>query len=189
MYLGLVYSIVVTSSVLFPLRAEEQVYQKGAAYDCTGVEVEEVDPTTLTVEERIALLDFSLLDSIDRYSKCITKNQVEMSQTGNGSEGGRGTESGKEGNGAEQRSGSTTGTAEANASQGNDADEPLNSKNMPVSPQTPASNNGGKKSELTPPKDNDSIVCALIWEEISSSTDESEKQGLIQQYNELKCSD
>ena len=68
--------------------ATVQTPQPTNAYECTQVAIEDIDPTLLTKEERIALLDGSLKDSIDQYSTCVSTVQQNMSASAGGSGGG-----------------------------------------------------------------------------------------------------
>lgn len=183
-----------TTALGFQACAQTNTYQKGAAYDCTGVEVEHVDPKRLTKAEQIALLENSLLNSVDRYSKCIAKVQSQMAASGGGG-GGSGTESegGESGEGAQ---GAEPGEQEGLGSQegategmeGQTTTSQTNSASGTV-PNPTQSGGGGKRNQVIPPKDNDNIICALLWDEITNSTDEAEKQGLIKEYEDLKCSE
>lgn len=179
--------------------AQSSTYQKGEAYDCTGVEIEEVDPSTLTIEEQIALLDEALLDSVDRYSNCINAVQSKMAASsggGGGSGGGNGSGGAGEGS-ASQEGSEQDGSEQGNAEEGTEETESLEEMNESSEISSPNSGTSssakstkgttGAKDKLIPPKDNDNIVCALLWDEISSSTDAAEKQGLIEEYEDLQC--
>ena len=156
-----------------------------SAYDCTRVEIAEVDPNKLTEDEQIALLEESLFSSIDKYSSCMEQVQSQMAASGGGGSNGSGS------GGGSTSSGSGTGEAasESNtdsqqATQPSDAE--ASNTNATVD-NTLKTGDSGAKNQVIAPKDNDSIVCGMLYEEISKETDESVKAGLVKQYKSYDC--
>lgn len=164
-----------------------KVYEKGAAYDCTGVEIEALAPQMLTKKEQIERLDDSLVDSVDRYSECVSKVQNQLAAAGGGDGAGGGAEGSDNASSASEGNSQSSGN---NGQNGKNAEQisDQNVKTRPAdAPQTPKHQGRGAGNTLIPPKDNDNIVCTMIWEEIKATKDQKQKAGLTKQYNDLKC--
>ena len=140
------------------------------AYNCTNVAIEDLDPNLLTKEERIALLDQSLSDSIDSYSVCV--NHVAENMSG----GGSGDASG----GVGQGNSNSKGAPEQGSPQ-TEATEQAQIK------QSSAPNNTPVNRGVIPPKDNDKTICKLLYQEIVKATDSNMLKGLQKQYSDYKC--
>lgn len=149
------------------------------AYECTQVSLEQIDPALLTKEERVALLDGSLKDSIDNYSTCVSAVQQNMSGGGSGSggsEGGTGTQ----------------GKDTASSDSTTPSDEGLTTKAPPneqgfSQPSTPNKTITQAQRGVIPPQDNDKIICKLLFKEINSIDDPDMLKGLKEQYTNYKC--
>jgi hypothetical protein len=148
-------------------------------YDCTDIDLAKVDDLLLTKEERIAKMDGSLQTSLDAYSECIKSAQQAMSAS-SGSSGGA---SGGGANGTEDKSGE--GSAQDGTEQ-QDAQQNKEKQEQEASPRSIGGRNTRVQRENVDPKDNDSIICQLLWEEIQTATDDKRK-GFEQQYKEYKC--
>ena len=148
--------------------------QQVSAYECTQVAIEDIDPALLTKQERIALLDGNLQDSINNYSTCVSAVQQSM---GNGEGIGGGGDS--EGQGAGSASSSS---------------QPLDNQGAPPQEVTPPIDNAEKQKNITPsareviaPKDNDKIICKLLFQEIQKVDDPDMLAGLKEQYSNYQC--
>ena len=156
--------------------ATVQTPQPTNAYECTQVAIEDIDPTLLTKEERIALLDGSLKDSIDQYSTCVSTVQQNMSASAGGSGGGSGNSDAE---------GQEAGSGEAETETTNNTTSPANSditEPMPAAKSITPAQRG-----VIPPKDNDKIICKLLFNEIKSINDPDMLKGLKEQYESYKC--
>lgn len=180
-----------------------------SAYECTQVSLDDIDESLLTREEKIARLDGALSDSINSYMSCVSSVQAEMSGGGGGANGNGGGNSSTDGDGSANNdsaaNGATNGTANDGAT--NDGQNALNEQggqgNQNVSTDTsstsqgapqagsmpaPASGNTGNtaKREVIAPRDNDSIICKLLYAEIQNA-DADTASGLEKQYRDYKC--
>lgn len=165
-----------------------------SAYECTQVALDGVDEALLTKQERIALLDESLSASIDSYSTCVST--VAQTMSGGGAGGGSG-----EGD-------SGAGTSGANKSAGEQVGDSTNSDNQQSAAQTQGISDisseqavqvpqGANSSQgvgstsaargIIPPKNNDKIICKLLYQEITKTQDPDMLNGLRQQYSNYKC--
>jgi len=152
------------------------------AYECTQVSLEDIDPALLTKEERIALLDGSLKDSIDNYSTCVSTVQQKMSAGGGGGaggDGGAGSGESAEGQGEGANNEGPTG-------------EGVETETLPVEQQNQPPQSSGKQITpaqrgVIPPKDNDKIICKLLFKEINTIDDPDMLRGLKEQYSNYKC--
>lgn len=182
-----------TSSCVLAQSAVSTPSQQLQVYDCTGVKLEEVDPQSLTKAEQLALLDGALLDSVDRYSSCMNQVQSNMSSGGNAGNGagngsGAANES-AEGNASAQALEESDETAEQPANESTEQVETLDEKSSSEGESTPNQNKGSDKSKLgvVKPKDNDAIICQILYDAIASEQDPVTLEGLKGQYKDYKC--
>ncbi|MBS3799278.1 hypothetical protein [Pseudoalteromonas sp. BDTF-M6] len=164
--------------VCLPVAASQAPTQ--TAYDCSAVEIDEIDPATLTKQERIKLMENALLDSVNKYSTCLDKVQQQMaSEQGQASASAQGQEQQDM-----QAQAQSQGTSTKQITQ-----------DLPLSTQDPAAtkeqekmkSGGGRAQQVVKPKDNDSIICTMLYEEISKETNEATKKALIKQYEDYNC--
>lgn len=191
MFRFIIFTLVLSVSIFFIGLASAQnnvatPSQQLQVYDCTGVKLEEIDPNSLTKAEQLALLDGALLDSVDRYSSCINQVQNEMASGGSGGSNGGDGQSGNTGSGTES-------LAESIAQEANDATE------VPSEPKTDsddkakqvdvAQHQGQNKinAGVVKPKDNDAIICQILYDAIATEQDTATKDGLKAQYKDYKC--
>ena len=190
-YFAAVLLIGLTSSCVLAQSAVSTPSQQLQVYDCTGVKLDEVDPQSLTKAEQLALLDGALLDSVDRYSSCMNQVQSNMSSGGNA------------GNGAANGSDSANESAEDNVSaqaeslpQAHEESdktaeqlETLDEESSSEGVSTPKQNKGSDKTKLgvVKPKDNDAIICQILYDAIASEQDPVTLEGLKGQYKDYKC--
>jgi hypothetical protein len=163
------------------------------AYDCTIVELDAVDEVSLTTAERIALMDASLLDSIDKHDNCI--DQVVSNNAASGS--GQGSGAGLAGEGIEGADGESTegenssdvngvengsGQSESTTEQANNED----ATNKQRDHTHQAGGNGAKNQDIEI-KDNDSAVCRLLKDELKIEADPKKQSELKEIYNSYQC--
>lgn len=154
-----------------------------SAYECTQVSIDDIDESLLTREERIALMDASLSDSIDSYTSCVNTVQSQMSGGGSGSGGAAGSDGSAPDNtqnNADQSAQSNSQQAEQNA-QGSGAPQAgssaVSSQNQTTKPV---------QRGIIAPKDNDSIICKLLFDEMQKASGPS-LAGLEKQYRDYQC--
>ena len=198
-YFAAVLLIGLTSSCVLAQSAVSTPSQQLQVYDCTGVKLDEVDPQSLTKAEQLALLDGALLDSVDRYSSCMTQVQSNMSSGGNagsGSAKGNGSENGSgEGNASGQAESlpqtqeASDETAEQAVNESTEQVETLDENSSSEGVSTPEQNKGSDKTKLgvVKPKDNDAIICQMLYDAIASEQDPVTLEGLKGQYKDYKC--
>lgn len=155
----------------------------GVAYDCTGVEMAEIDPATLTKAERILLMENALLESVNRYSTCLDKVQSDMSQS---------QSSGSAGGGDGDINGQEQSQLEKSEQRVSSAEQNLELTNSTMDQQTTTErekmhSGGGKEQQVVAPKDNDSIICTMLYEEIQKETNDATREALVQQYKDYQC--
>lgn len=144
---------------------------------------------TLSKEERLRLLDSTLIDSIDAYSHCVSGSQEQSAQHGSGA-GGAATGSGS---GQIEASGIESASSESNSESENQLESELldgansQSESHAQRPTVNSKTGSGAQNQIVAPKDNDLIVCQILWEEISQETSEITKVELTKQYRDYQC--
>lgn len=182
------FTMCLTSSLSF---AWQQETQQGvtSAYECTQVALEDIDSGLLTRQERIALLDNSLSESIDSYSTCVSSAAQNMSGGGSG----QGSEALDNGQGGAQSANSQQISDELEMEGGQQSEASQEQSNlpeeMPETAQVPIKGTGSTSAPrgIIPPKDNDKIICKLLFQEIKKTQDPDMIKGLTQQYSNYKC--
>lgn len=158
---------------------EGQNLPQASAYECTQVALEDIDPALLTKQERIALLDGSLSESIDSYSTCVGAVQQNM---GNGA--GLGGEGDGGGSGA---GGGDSANADELPTETNNQGAPNQTPPPPIVDATKQENITQTQRQVIAPKDNDKIICKLLFQEIQKVNDPDMLAGLKEQYSNYKC--
>ena len=165
-----------------------------STYECTLLTLDDIDPALLTKEERIALLDNSLSHSIDQFSSCVSSVQ----QAGASGQGKGSSDSGQEqgegqsqqSEGAEQQQGSESGEGEQESSAiAKGESTSMSGTSIPQAGTTPNVSGSATPSQrgVIPPKDNDKIICKLLYDEITKTTNTDMLSGLKEQYANYKC--
>jgi hypothetical protein len=158
-----------------------------SAYECTQVSLDDIDESMLTKQERIALLDKSLSASIDSYSTCVSS--VVQNMSGGGTGGGGGLDGSGTGNIANQDVGQTGAMSQNDSATSSGQDQ--NGVISPTGKQLPENISGTPTSAATrgiiPPKDNDKIICKLLFQEISKTQDPDMLESLKAQYSNYQC--
>jgi len=156
--------------------------------NCANVKLDS-DNKKLSKQERLKLLNSTFIDSIDAYSRCISASQKQSAQQGSGA-GGTAREAGS---GQVESSSQENANSEASSESENQAliEQTLTPINQNTNQtQMSSSNkklNKGAKNKLVAPKDNDLIVCQIIWDEINQETNEQTKTELTKQYRDYQC--
>lgn len=156
------------------------------SHECTQVTLDDIDESLLTKEEKIARLDVSLSDSIDSYTTCVNTVQKQMAGGGSGSNSGGGS-AGEQG--AESASGGVQSAAGGEQSQEKtQTGQQQSTGSQAGSSAVEQSQNSttNVKRGVVAPKDNDSIICTLLYEEIQKANADS-LVGLEKQYQDYKC--
>lgn len=166
----------------------------GTAQDCTKVSVDYANDPTLTVDEKIALMDRALYESLSRYDACMSA----AANGGGGGSGGGGGMTGTEGGGEAQGANSVassdmTGTQVSHQDAGDRGMAALNEADMEDdadvdSWQTTATDvaDNGKVPEDIPPADNDTVLQAQIRQAAMNETDPELKAKLWDEYRRYK---
>jgi len=151
-------------------------------YDCTVVQLEQIDESTLTKSELIARMDESLLDSIDQHDRCVEKTVSNNASAG--------SDSGNEGldNDGVGNEGETEGddAGDESAQDGTSTDETHQDQQQARNTQSPADSSGARNQEIAP-KDNDAAICQLLREELSAEKDVKKHRELKEIYNSYQC--
>jgi hypothetical protein len=174
---------------LFFLNALSSTYAqvkepKTLKYACADVAVDYSNDDTLTKKEKLALMSSALVRSMDAYSSCVAAIQKENASGGGPSAAAGGGAAGETGEGALAED-----DIEAKAPPKQGAEEQI------VQVDSEAELQGTEQTEQTTPpptrqvskpKDNDSIICKLLWEEMQTTTVEK-KAGFEKQYQQYNC--
>lgn len=166
--------------LLSPPAIAEETPAPDSAYDCTVVQIDNIDESTLTKTERIALMEQALLDSIDQYDSCIDTVISKNAATGGGGRGEDGGES-DEGKGENESEGKSEG--ENNQETGGEGNE----DNQSAENNHTESGTSGAKNEEIDPKDNDAAVCIMLKDELKIETDPEKKRELKEIYTDYNC--
>ncbi len=157
-----------------------------SAYECTQVTLDDIDTALLTKEERVALLEESLSKSIDSYSTCVSSVTQAMASAQEASGGavgqGNATDAGGMGDTRNNNESGNMALANQSQSEGAQSQQQIPVANMPPSAQSTASIRG-----IIAPKDNDKIICKLLFQEITKTQDPDMLKGLKEQYSNYKC--
>ena len=166
-----------------------------ASVDCTNVQIDYADDSTLTRGERIHHMDKSLSKSLNKFELCLSeKKKVES-------------------NGAKSNPGATgdsTGSSEGGATNGSVASSTMSGTELPaaednvkheepeVNPTVKTTNNengkyegsistgSGKLPDDIPSADNDSVLAAQIRRAAEHETDPTKKEQLWNEYRKYK---
>ena len=182
--------------VLPPLAIGQEISSNIApsnAYDCTIVELDAVDEANLTTAERIALMDVSLLDSIDKHDNCIDQVVSDNAASGSGQGSGVGLAGegleGADGESIEGENSSDVSAGENGSGQSENTTEQANSGDATTKQRdnaNQADGNGAKNQDIAV-KDNDTAVCRLLKDELKIETDPKKQSELKEIYNSYQC--
>ncbi len=171
------------------VQAQAQIVSEQDAFECTQLSIDKVDEALLTKAERLALMDKNLKTSMDQYEQCVSNVQQQMA----GANGGGGQGSGQGGGESSGGDGSGDGSSENTSNKAGDEQENSNEQASSQSRQTSTSQQASQSNSstnrprgLVKPKDNDSIICQLLWEEIQNAPADK-VDGFKKQYRDYKC--
>lgn len=166
-----------------------------ASVDCTNVQVDYADDSTLTRGERIHHMDQSLNKSLNKFELCQSeKTKVEF----NGANGNSGAAGGSAGS---SEGGATSESVASSAMSGTElpaAEDNIKDKKLEASPEMQTTNNkngkykggistaNGKLPDDIPSVDNDSALAAQIRRAAENETDPTKKEQLWNEYRKYK---
>lgn len=149
---------------------------EASATDCTILEVTNIEEP-LTKEEMILKMENELFDSIEKYSSCMEKvHVIAVEETGSAESENNQSNAKDSAEDASQSSGEKG--VESATTQEDDSGTAL-TKNVGAA--------SGAENKLVKPKDNDSIICKFIYEEINNEKDPKSKADLVVEYNKYNC--
>lgn len=151
-------------------------HSQGVSADCTDTAIQDHDTTLLTREEQIILMEQSLFASVNQHDSCMEAMQAQAANE-MASGGGGGASGGSEGEGMD---------GDAFDSEASEAAEPMESETT-TEDMTEIAGASGAEDEIIPPKDNDQIVCSIIFEEMTNEKDSAKKTGLQKEYQKYSC--
>jgi len=157
----------------------------GDDIDCSNASVDYANNPNLTRQEKIALMDKALLQSLNKYEGC-QQLRSRSSASGSGASGGSSAESaGSIGSGSSTASSEMSGTQTSTRQQ-----EPIEkTPNKPAATkhaQSVPSKGGGKLPSDIPSVDNDSTLEAQIRQAAMQETDPTIKVKLWNEYRKYK---
>lgn len=168
-------------------QAQDSHNSLGTSQDCTEISVGYEDDPTLTNEEKLALMDRGLFQSLSRFDAC--QNSVQGGGGAAGSNGATGNGSGS-GGGASVASSDMSGTeappskTDASSSSGQSDIEGENAGGSPE--QAGEISDNGKVPEDIPSADNDSVLEAQIRQAAINESDPTVKEKLWNEYRRYK---
>jgi hypothetical protein len=153
-------------------------HSQGTSADCTDTAIQDHDSTLLTREEKIVLMEQSLFASVNQHDSCMEAMQAQAAnEMASGGGAGGGASGGSDGEGMD---------GDAFESEASDAAEPMESETE-TEDMTEIAGTSGAEDEIIPPKDNDQIVCSIIYEEMTNEQDSAKKAGLQKEYQKYSC--
>jgi hypothetical protein len=166
-----------------------------ASVDCTKVQIDYADDSTLTREERIQHMDKAFYRALNKFELCQSEKKKVESNSANGNPGGAGDSTGSTEGGTASGSvaSSTMSGTELPAAENNVKDE-----EPEVNPAAQTTNNkngkykgrismaNGKLPEDIPSADNDSALAAQIRRAAENETNPDKKMQLWNEYRKYK---
>jgi hypothetical protein len=175
--------------------AQEQLNSSiGATDDCNEISVDFKDDPNLTRQEKTALMDKALLDSLNKYERCQNATSRPSSSSGGGGEAGEtgegsGTGSSKQASSTASSDMSGTDAPVENASA---ADSQIDANEQSVNNGTAERTKdksvaaNGKIPDDIPPADNDSVLEEQIRQAAMNESDPVIKEKLWNEYRKYK---
>lgn len=161
-------------STVIPFYGQAQELE-AKAVDCTQLEFGSPIEGVLTKEELILEMEQQLFSSVDRYSSCMDKAQTSASESAG--TGGSGNEI--EGEGSDVAESSSGHKPNDNS----ESEDKL--AGAPDSGKIPLNN--GAENKIVAPKDNDSIICKILYEEIVNEKNAEDRSDLNVEYQKYNC--
>ena len=175
--------------------AQEQLNSTvGATDDCTEISIDFKDDPNLTRQEKTALMDEALLDSLNKYERCQNATSRSSSYSGGGGEAGEtgegnGTGSSKQASStaSSEMSGTETPVEKTTAADDRiDADEQSVNNGTAERTKTRSVPANGKIPDDIPPADNDSVLEEQIRQAAMNESDPVIKEKLWNEYRKYK---
>jgi hypothetical protein len=166
-----------------------------ASVDCTNVQIDYADDSTLTRGERIHHMDKSLSRSLNKFELCLSEKKKVESNGANGNPGAAGDSTGS------SEGGATSGSVASSTMSGTElpaAEDNVKHEEPEVSPagQTTNNENGkyegsistanGKLPDDIPSADNDSALAAQIRRAAENETNPTKREQLWNEYRKYK---
>jgi len=166
-----------------------------ASVDCTDVQIDYADDSTLTRGERIHHMDKSLSRSLNKFELCLSEKEKVESNGANGNPGAAGDSTGS------SEGGATSGSVPSSTVSGNElpaAEDNVKHEEPEVNPTVQTTNNengkyegsistgSGKLPDDIPSADNDSVLAAQIRRAAEHETDPTKKEQLWNEYRKYK---
>ena len=166
-----------------------------ASVDCTDVQIDYADDSTLTRGERIHHMDKSLSKSLNKFELCLSKKKKVESNGANGNPGAAGESTGS------SEGGATSGSVPSSTVSGNElpaAEDNVKHEEPEVNPTVQTTNNengkyegsistgNGKLPDDIPSADNDSVLAAQIRRAAENETDPTKREQLWNEYRKYK---
>jgi hypothetical protein len=166
-----------------------------ASVDCTNVQIDYADDSTLTRGERIRLMDKSLSRSLNKFELCLSEKKKVESNGANGNPRAAGDSTGS------SETGATSGSVASSIMSGTElpaAEDKVKDEEPEISPavQTTNKKNGkyessismanGKLPDDIPSADNDSALAAQIRRAAENETDPTRREQLWNEYRKYK---
>ena len=166
-----------------------------ASVDCTDVQIDYADDSTLTRGERIHHMDNSLSRSLNKFELCLSEKKKVESNGANGNPGAAGDSTGS------SEGGATSGSVPSSTMSGNElpaTEDNVKHEEPEVNPTVQTTNNengkyegsistgNGKLPDDIPSADNDSVLAAQIRRAAEHETDPTKKEQLWNEYRKYK---
>ena len=166
-----------------------------ASVDCTNVQIDYADDSTLTRGERIHHMDKSLSRSLNKFELCLSEKKKLESNGANGNPGAVGDST------SSSKGGATSGSVASSTMSGTElpaAEDNVKHEEPEVSPAVQTTNNengkyegsistaNGKIPDDIPSADNDSALAAQIRRAAENETDPTKREQLWNEYRKYK---
>ncbi len=168
-----------------------------ASVDCTNVQIDYADDSTLTRGERIHHMDQAFNKSLNKFELCQSEKKKVESNGANGNPGGNGDSTGSSESGATSGSVASSTMSGTELPKGDPATEDKGKKSEinPVAQTTDNENSvkkvnislqNGKPPDDIPSADNDSALAAQIRRAAENETDPTKREQLWNEYRKYK---
>ena len=166
-----------------------------ASVDCTNVQIDYADDSTLTRGERIHRMDKSLSRSLNKFELCLSEKKKVVSNGANDNFGATGDSTGS------SEGGATSGSVASSTMSGTElpaAEDNVKHEEPEVNPAVQTTNNengkyegnistaNGKPPDDIPSADNDSALAAQIRRAAENETDPTKREQLWNEYRKYK---
>jgi len=166
-----------------------------ASVDCSNVQIDYADDSTLTRGERIHFMDKSLSRSLNKFELCLSEKKKVESNGAKSNPGATGDSTGS------SEGGATNGSVASSTMSGTElpaAEDNVKDEESEVSPAVQTTNNengkyessisiaNGKLPDDIPSADNDSALAAQIRHAAENETDPTKREQLWNEYRKYK---